>query len=76
MTAVHILRMVYLKKIMCWLVMRIPNTLKKEILRETLGFLCSLWLSASQTVEDREPIRDNGPVIKSPFKMADFFSIK
>lgn len=51
-----------------------PNTPKEELPGETSGFFASPWLSTIWIIEEWGPIRDNGPIIKSPSKMADFLN--
>lgn len=41
---------------------------------QTTGFLGSPWLSGTWFIEEWGPIRDSGPIIKSPSKMADFLN--
>ena len=64
----------YLKKVVHWVVTGTTNTPKEELPGETPRFLGSPWLSSAQIIEEWGPIRDNGPVIKSPSKMADFLN--
>ena len=74
MTAVYVLRMDYLKRITCWVVVGTPNTQKKEQMGETPGFLGSLWLSAVWLIEEWGPVSDNCPLIKCSSKMAEFLN--
>ena len=50
-----------------WMVTGTTNKLKEELLG-------SLWLCSARIIEEWGPIRDNGPIIKSPSKMAHFIN--
>ena len=47
---------------------------KEELPGETVGFLGSPWLSATQIIDEWGSIRDSGLAIRAPSEMFDFLN--